>query len=77
MDDIEDLKKEIKRLQGIEKRVRDAKLSQCAWDEGEHVVLLNGKPIGATITKHNREFDRWWEGVKAELLHGEMMEDKK
>jgi len=68
---IEDLRKEIKRLQAIEKRVREAKFSQCIWEDGENIVLMNGKPIGMTITKHNREFDRWWESAKAELLYGD------
>ena len=43
------------------------KLNQAGWEGGEDIVLLNGEPIGMTITKHNREFDRWLPAFKAIL----------
>ena len=42
------------------------KLSQTGWDDGEDIMTFNGKPIGATLTRH-REIDRWWPGLKREL----------
>ena len=67
---------EIKRLRGIEDRLRNANLSQTGWEAGEDIVLLNGKPVGATITRHRREFDRWWEAVKNEILSAEKEQNK-
>ena len=54
--------------QAIVGRLRTAELSQCGWEDSEDIVLLNGKPVGGTITKHSREFNRWWPSVKDELL---------
>ena len=51
-------------------RLRNANLSQTGWEGDEDIVLLNGKPAGATITKHHREFDRWWESVRDIILYG-------
>lgn len=59
---------ELSRLRKLEAAVRNATLSQTAWEDDEHIVLLNGKPVGATIRRHSREFDRWWDAVKEELL---------
>ena len=56
------------RLKAVVERLRTATLSQCGWEDSEDIVLLNGKPIGMTITHNHREFDRWWPAVKAELL---------
>ena len=59
---------EIERLRAIVDKLRNAKLAQERWEMSEDVVTLNGKPVGGTITKHRREFDRWWPAVKRELL---------
>ena len=45
----------------------EIKLSQCGWEGNEDVVTFNGEPIGATITKHRREFDRWWPDLKEHI----------
>lgn len=42
-------------------------LSQMCWEDDEDIVELNGKPIGGTITKHDREFDRWYPEYKKEV----------
>ena len=49
--------------------IDDIKLIQCGWELGEDIVLYNGEPIGMTITKHNREFDRWLSDFKRLLKH--------
>ena len=59
---------ELERLRAIVDKLRNAKLAQEGWEMSEDVVTLNGKPVGGTITKHRREFDRWWPAVKRELL---------
>ena len=42
-------------------------IAQAPWECGEDIVTLDGKPIGATITRHSREFNRWWPEFKIEL----------
>ena len=55
-------------LRTIVDRLKAAELGQTGWEDGEHIVTLNGKPVGATITRDGREFDRWWPAVKRALL---------
>ena len=62
------LRAENRQLQAVVDALTAAELSQCAWEDGEDIVLLNGEPTGGTITKHRREFDRWWPAVKRALL---------
>jgi len=54
-------KKEIKEI------LDTVKLSQTGWESSEDIVLFNGSPIGMTITKHSREFDRWYPEFKEKL----------
>ena len=65
---VEDLLAENARLQSVVTRLRAAALTQAGWEANEDRVLLNGKPVGGTITKHRREFGRWWPAVKRALL---------
>ena len=62
---------EIDRLKAIVDRLEAAKLSQCGFEDSADIVLLNGEPVGGTITGHMREFDRWWPAVKMILLTGD------
>ena len=56
------------KLKEIVERLKKAKLSQIGWEDGEDVVLLNGEPVGMTVTRHKIEFDRFWNSVKAKIL---------
>ena len=47
--------------------LESAVLTQVGWEANEDVVCLNGKPIGGTITRHPREFERWWPAVQRKL----------
>ncbi len=47
--------------------IEGAELGQAGWDHGEDIVTLSKKPVGATITKQSREFDRWWPSVRQEI----------
>ena len=70
MNRFQKLQTEVKRLRAIEGRLRNVQLSQAGWEENEDIVLLNGDPVGMTITKTSREFDRWWPAVQEFLLTG-------
>lgn len=63
------LERQLASLQAIVDKLRDAELSQCGWEGDEDIVLLNGEPVGGTITRHRCEFDRWWPTVKREILN--------
>jgi len=56
------------KLKTIVDNLKNARLTQTGWEEGEDVVLLNGEPIGATITRHRIEFNRFWDAVKNKIL---------
>ncbi len=61
-------KESTRHFMSIVERLRNAELGQCGWEDSADIVLLNGKPVGATITHQSREFDRWWASVKEILL---------
>ena len=65
---VDRLRAENERLSAIVDRLRNAELSQCGWEADEDIVLLNRKPVGCTIRKDHKEFERWWPAVKRELL---------
>ena len=65
---LKDATEKIAHLQVIVDKLRSAELSQTRWEDGEDIVLLDGRPIGGTITSHSREFPRWWPSVKKALL---------
>lgn len=53
--------------QKIAEVIDNIKLAQCGWEGNEDIVLLNDEPIGMTITKQRKEFDRWLPEFKAKL----------
>ena len=56
------------KLKAVVDRLEKSELSQTGWEDGEDVVLLNGEPVGMTVTRHKIEFDRFWNSVKAKIL---------
>jgi len=53
------IRKYFEKFEKIADRLKNVELSQTGWEDNEDIVLLNGKPIGATISKSSKEFDRW------------------